>query len=56
MTYQQQNDFSGKLRTDGILAINGSHTMWIPNDPKNRDWQAYQAWLAAGNTPQAPSN
>lgn len=23
----------------------------VPEDPNNRDWQAYQRWLAAGNTP-----
>ena len=26
----------------------------IPDDPSNLDWQAYQEWLAAGNTPLPP--
>ena len=26
----------------------------IPNDPQNRNWQDYQAWLAAGNVPATP--
>jgi hypothetical protein len=26
---------------------------FIPADPDNADWRAYQAWLAAGHTPDA---
>ena len=28
---------------------------WVPNDEQNTDWQAYQVWLAAGNTPLPPA-
>jgi hypothetical protein len=41
--YQLVNGFSGVQRT--------ADAVWIPNDPRNRDWQAYQAWLAVPNTP-----
>jgi hypothetical protein len=45
--YQLINGFSGVQHTaDGA---------WIPNDLRNSDWQAYQAWLAKGNTPDLPA-
>jgi hypothetical protein len=33
----------------GIIRL--ADNAFIPTDPNNRDWIAYQAWLAAGNTP-----
>lgn len=33
---------------DGI--VRDADTAFIPNDPDNVDWAAYQEWLAAGNT------
>jgi len=27
----------------------------IPEDPENKDWIAFQEWLAEGNTPLPPS-
>ena len=38
-----------------VLAEHGvtraSDRAGIPDDDRNRDWQAYQEWLAAGNVP-----
>lgn len=36
--------------TSGSTVIRESDGAFIPDDPGNRDWQTYQAWLKAGNT------
>lgn len=37
--------------TSGTSVIRDADGAFIPDDPRNADWQAYQVWLAAGNTP-----
>jgi hypothetical protein len=39
--------------TNGTSVIRLDDGAFVPADPDNRDWQAYQAWLAAGNVPTA---
>ena len=45
-------DPATKKATDTILRL--ADDAHIPADPANTDWQAYQAWLAAGNVPEGP--
>ena len=49
MTYTQIWDAHMAVVGAGILR--DTDNAWIPPDPANADWQAYQVWLAAGNTP-----
>jgi hypothetical protein len=44
---------TGEINPDVIRRL--PDNAFIPNDPANTDWQAYQEWLAAGNTPLPPA-
>ena len=56
MQYQYAKDEQDIRREDCIKGTNAEGIiMTIPNDPANRHWQEYQAWLAAdpeNNIPQ----
>jgi hypothetical protein len=43
---------TGEISTEVIKRLPNT---FIPNDPDNTDWQAYQEWLAAGNVPLPPA-
>jgi hypothetical protein len=52
--YQQVYGMGNVITNDCIKRL--PDNVIIPNDPSNTDWQAYQAWLAAGNTPLPPES
>ncbi len=52
--YQQILDVqTGNILTTCIKRLPDGAS--APNDPANTDWQAYQEWLAQGNTPLPPA-
>lgn len=52
--YQQLN-YPGTTNVNPDQIMRLPDYACIPNDPANTDWQAYQEWLAAGNTPLPPA-
>lgn len=41
-----------KLTTSSNMILRLTDVAFIPTDPGSADYQAYMAWLVAGNTPQ----
>ncbi len=52
--YSRLRDFRGD--PIGTMIVRDAEGAHIPADPRNADWQAYQAWLAAGNAPAEPAS
>lgn len=53
MTYTQVLDPMTK-ETNPKIIVRDWDGAFIPDDPANIDWIAYQAWLAEGNQPSPP--
>ena len=51
--YQQLLSWDGAIDANTIKRL--PDNVYIPNDLENTDWQAYQEWLAQGNTPLPPA-
>lgn len=47
VAYQYVDDGNGNPSPGIILKL--PDYIFVPNDPKNRDWIAYQQWLSEGN-------
>jgi hypothetical protein len=54
-TYKQINNLAPETGVNLNCILRLPDNAWIPNDPSNTDWQAYQEWLAEGNTPLPPA-
>ena len=54
-TYQQVPNYFPLSGLNNNVIKRLPDEAYIPNDTSNTDWQAYQEWLAAGNTPLPPS-
>tara|TARA_B100001769_G_C21834947_1_gene453289 strand:- start:72 stop:251 length:180 start_codon:yes stop_codon:yes gene_type:complete len=53
-TYKKMADFYCPIRETTVVLkgiIRKEDNAHIPEDVNNADWQAYVAWVAAGNTP-----